>query len=420
MDLTEEPAFLNVPSLAIREKHDIINLQRSISLTEYSAASEGAISFLPPCYSSPCSPLRLFNYSQLSDLDPSLVPPPPKHDKSPTAVTCQCTASVLTKDGQILCIAVLNGVMAYTGSDSNVIRVWKLPEFKEVGQLKSLAKMVVAIHVSDDRVFAAYGDCKIRVWSRRHCGDVTRHVRLATIPKSRSYVRSFSGNDKWMKHMNPISSLHISASDDIIYSASLDKTVKVWRISDLKCTETIQAHSAPINAIAVADNGVLYTASDDATVKVWHRNFGSENSSPHALIVTLHANSSPVKTLTLNDKAGILYGGCTDGCIHYWLKGWFSGQLQYGGMLQGHTHAILCLTSFGKFVVSGSADSTVRIWVRQQDGEHNCVALLKGHRGPIRSLVAFAGRVMGDGDEDGCVVSSVHREYGWSGFIVAG
>lgn len=207
-----------------------------------------------------------------------------------------------------------------------------------------------------------------------------------------------------MKHKAPISSIDVSLSDDIIYSASLDKTVKVWRISDLKCMETIQAHSAPINTIVVDENGVLYTASDDATVKVWHRNSGSDNSFPHAVIVTLQAKSSPIKTLTLNNDAGILYGGCTDGCIHYWLKGWFSGQLQYGGMLQGHTHAILCLTSFGKFVVSGSADSTVRIWVRQQDGEHNYVAVLKGHRGPIRSLVAFPGRGLEDRDQDGCVV----------------
>ncbi|WOG99201.1 hypothetical protein DCAR_0518549 [Daucus carota subsp. sativus] len=207
-----------------------------------------------------------------------------------------------------------------------------------------------------------------------------------------------------MKHMAPISSLDTSLSDDIIYSASLDRTVKAWRISDLKCLETIQAHSAPINAVVVADNGVLYTASDDATVKVWRRNFGNTNSCPHALTVTLPAKSSPVKTLALNAEAGVLYGGCTDGYIHYWLKGWFSGQLQYGGILQGHLHAILCLTSFGNFVVSGSADSTVRIWIRQQDGEHNCAAVLKGHRGPIRSLAAFPCRVVDDGDQDGCII----------------
>lgn len=192
MEITEEPAITKVPTLAIREKHHIMNLERSISLQKHSNSSE-SISFAPPCYSSPCSPVRLLDDSQPS----TPLVPTPKHDKSLTAVTYKCTSSVLTKDGQILCIALLNGSMAYTGSESNVIRIWKLPELTEVGQLRSKAKMVVAIQVSNDRVFAAYADCKIRVWSRQSCREVTKHVRLATIPKTGSSVRSYIfGKDK--------------------------------------------------------------------------------------------------------------------------------------------------------------------------------------------------------------------------------
>lgn len=128
-----------------------------------------------------------------------------------------------------------------------------------------------------------------------------------------------------MKHKGLITSMAINTAEDILYTASLDKTVKVWRISDLKCTETIKAHTEPINAIIAADDGVLYTASDDATVRVWRRNFCSHDQ-PHSLTVTLHAKYSPVKALTLTpDGGGVLYGGCSDGYIHYWLKGWFAG-----------------------------------------------------------------------------------------------
>lgn len=208
-----------------------------------------------------------------------------------------------------------------------------------------------------------------------------------------------------MKHVGPITSMAINISDDILYSASIDTTVKVWRISDLKCIETIQAHQEPINAIVVADDGVLYTASDDATVKVWRRNFCSGDR-PHSLTVTLPAKHSPVKALTLTSDGGVLYGGCTDGYVHYWLKGWFSGQLQYGGALQGHTHAVMCLANVGDYVVSGSADSTSRVWIRdQQDGQHKCLAVLQGHRGPIRCLSAFiSGRITEEVDQDGCTI----------------
>lgn len=207
------------------------------------------------------------------------------------------------------------------------------------------------------------------------------------------------------KHMGPITSLAINVSDDIVYTASVDKTVKVWRISDLKCIETIEAHPAPVNAIIVADDGILFTASDDATVRVWRRNF-CRGDHPHSLTVTLPAKYSPVKALTLTPEGGILYGGCTDGYIHYWLRSWFSGQMQYGGAIQGHTHAVMCLDSAGNYVVSGSADSTCRVWVRDdQDGQHSCVAVLVGHRGPIRCVTALSSVRSGDEtDEDGCTI----------------
>ncbi|CAA2991468.1 COMPASS-like H3K4 histone methylase component WDR5A [Olea europaea subsp. europaea] len=366
-----------------------------------------------PFTEAPCSPphlstatslsINLHSHSHSQPSTPHLsFTPSNKLDDLHTTYSCIC--SVLKKDGQILSVATSGGLV-YTGSQGNTIRIWKMPEFTECGQLKTKACMAVALEVSNDRIYAAYSDCKIRVW-RRTWEGVIKHIRLATIPNTGSYVRSYiAGKDKMTRHFGPISSLAINISDDILYSASLDKTVKVWRISDFKCIETIQAHPEPVNAIVVADDGVLYTASDDATVKVWRRNFCS-GSRPHSLAVTLPAKYSPVKTLALTLDGGVLYGGCTDGYIHYWLKGWFSSQLQYGGALPGHTHAVMSLASVGNYVVSGSADSTCRIWIKEQDGQHTCIAMLQGHRGPIRCVAAFPIQGSEESNEKGCMVCS--------------
>ncbi|KAG8481329.1 hypothetical protein CXB51_026258 [Gossypium anomalum] len=338
----------------------------------------------PSLHTSPLSsPLRTFN------------PNPSNHTISLDA-SYKCLSSILS-------IAISNGII-YTGSDTNLIRIWKLPEFSECGVLKTKASTVVALAVSHERVFAAYGDTKIRVWRRTWDGTL-KHIKLATIPRTSGYVRSYiSSKDKMTRHMGPITSLAMNISDNILYSASVDKTVKVWRISDFKCIENIPAHSEPINAIVVADDGILYTASDDATVRVWRRNF-CRGEWPHSLMVTLPAKCSPVKTLTLTADGGVLYGGCTDGYIHYWLKGWASGQLQYGGALQGHTHAVMCLASVSNYVISGSADSSSRVWSREHDGQHVCLAVLVGHRGPIRCVTAFLGHA-GEEVEDGCTICS--------------
>lgn len=399
----------SAPSFAVRPPdNNHTSFLRSISTKEPSNFSE-ELSYSPPRLSTSVLPSTTtcpaYNSQPSTPRLSFTLNNPSKSVEDHTEfhqTTYRCISSVLKKDGQILSVAVSNGLV-YTGSQANVIRVWKLPEFTECDHLKTRASMVVSLQVSNDMVYAAYADCKIRVW-RRTWEGVIKHARVATIPKVGSYVRSYiSSRDKMMKHMGPISSLAINISDDILYSASLDKTVKVWRISDLKCIETIQAHNDPINAIVVGDDGVLYTASDDATVRVWRRNFCSGDR-PHSLTVTLPAKCSPVKTLALTTDGGVLYGGCSDGYIHYWLKGWFSGQLQYGGALTGHTHAVMCLASMANYLVSGSADSTCRVWLReQQDCQQVCVAILQGHRGPIRCVAAFAGRV-NEESEDGCTI----------------
>lgn len=61
------------------------------------------------------------------------------------------------------------------------------------------------------------------------------------------------------------------------------------------------------------------------------------------------------------------------------------------GLLQGHRFAVLCLAVAEKLklVLSGSEDTTVRIWRKQEGGYcHECVVVLEGHRGPVRCLAA--------------------------------
>lgn len=66
-----------------------------------------------------------------------------------------------------------------------------------------------------------------------------------------------------------------------------------------------------------------------------------------------------------------------------------SGRFNHGGFLQGHRFAVLCLVAVEKLVFSGSEDTTIRVW-RREEGScyHECLAVLDGHRGPVRCLAA--------------------------------
>lgn len=84
----------------------------------------------------------------------------------------------------------------------------------------------------------------------------------------------------------------------------------------------------------------------------------------------------------------------------------FSGQLQYGGALKGHTHAVMCMASVGFYVVSGSADGSCRVWVRESDGRHCVLSVLVGHRGPVGCVSVGLGRFGDEFEEECCNVCS--------------
>lgn len=188
LDSPNSPSNL---SFAIREDQETTQIfLRSISTREEPYSFTEFPYTTPPRLSTPTthnSPIFSFPTSS-SGTTPSrcnLV------TNSTESTSYRCLSSILKKDGQILSMAISNDII-YTGSATNVIRVWKLPEFSECGQLKTKACMVVALEVSHDRIYAAYGDAKIRVWRRTWDGGF-RHVRLATIPNTGGSVRSYIG-----------------------------------------------------------------------------------------------------------------------------------------------------------------------------------------------------------------------------------
>eukprot|EP01018_Ginkgo_biloba_P002871 Gb_33494 [translate_table: standard] len=307
-----------------------------------------------------------------------------------------CITSMLKPSGHIFSLAVAAGRLLYIGSESKTIQVWSCSDFVEYSRFKSGSGTVRALLIIDDRIFSAHGDQKIRVW-RRSLPNPTVHRRIATLPALKDQLEFFFKPNKHAKHSDVISSLAYTTTDGLLYSGSWDKTVKVWRMVDLKCIETIKAHEDAVNAIAVGHDGLLFTGSDDCTAKVWRRVVGRDM---HALTMTLDTRSSPVKALALSPDGSVLYAGCSDGRINCWEKAQLSGQMHHAGSLRGHGHAVLCLATGSNLLFSGSADTTIRVWMMEVGVVHCCLAVLEGHRGPVKSIAASIEA------ENGCLVYS--------------
>jgi WD40 repeat protein len=321
----------------------------------------------------------------------------------------------------------------YSGSYEG-IQAWQLHRANsELYPLKYVCRnygAVKAISIVGDKIFSAhYKDHKIRVWKYSQKSD-QRHKLVCRMPSVQDCLKNLIRPENyvkvrrhkkclWIQHVDAISSLAATKDGLVLYSASWDRTVKVWRLSQSQsvCVESFRAHDDAINAIAVSHDGFVYTASADCKIKVWKK-----CKTEHALVSTLEKHKSSINALALSSDGSVLYSGGCDRAIIIWERQTIDTskpfehehQMCASGLLRGHMQAILCVAIVNpELVCSGSSDRTVRIWRRELgDCQSYCLAVLKGHSSPVKSITACADEYMGyviySGSLDGEIRTWVH------------
>ncbi|KAL8044383.1 hypothetical protein ABFX02_08G043000 [Erythranthe guttata] len=297
--------------------------------------------------------------------------------------------SLVREEGHIYSLAA-SGDLLYTGSDSKNIRVWK--NQKEFSGFKSNSGLVKAIIIAGERIFSGHQDGKIRVW-KVSGKDPSVHKRVGTLPTFKAKIKSsFNPETIWIKHVDAISSLSLSEDKSLLYSASWDKTIKIWRVSDSKCLESISAHDDAVNSVVAGFDGLVFTGSADGSVKAWRREMQGKGTK-HFFSQTLLKQECAVTSLAVDPSATVLYSGSSDGLVNFWERDKF---LSHGGVLRGHKLAVLCIATAGNLVLSGSADMNICVW-RRVERDHVCFSILTGHGGPVKCLAVEDDNSGGEG-----------------------
>lgn len=312
----------------------------------------------------------------------------------------------------IISVATLGRNIVYAGTEKGNIQILNT-ENCGVVQVKTVRcenAWVKSLVVAGKKVYSAHKDKKIRVWHRPRLPlslklstiipTMTMSEHLKNLFRSGSFVERRHQKSPCFKHSDAISCLAIGLDDDFLYSGSWDKTVKVWRLSDFVCVESIKAHDDAVNAIAVGGHEMLFTASADGTVKAWKRATVCEKGRcHHKLVIELKqgkdAPASPVNAIALSSDESVLYSGTSTSDINFWTSDEKSQEIiSYKGTLKGHERSVLCLMSVGKLLCSGSADKTIRIWKREtvsiSETYHVCLAVLEGHSSPVKCMAVAA------------------------------
>ncbi|KAK4778987.1 hypothetical protein SAY86_006515 [Trapa natans] len=391
-DFTVQNSIPRAPNMAADDNIDCHNRNSSFSATSPAAlydqgrlSGEGSPMMMSPWNQTACSPFTKSACWSSSGFEDEAFA-----TNAAGAMQNTLIGSLVREEGHIYSLAA-SGELLYTGSDSKNIRVWK--NLKEFSAFKSSSGLVKAIIVSDRKIFTGHQDGKIRVWKVSPKAP-NIHKRAGTLPTLKDIFKSSINPSNyievkkkrtalWIKHADAVSCLSLSEDGGLLYSASWDRTIKVWRLSDSKCLESIKAHDDAVNFVVAAADGLVFSGSADGTVKVWRRDSLGKSSAKHSLAETLLQQECAVTSLAADKAASIVYCGSSDGLVNHWER--TKDKFSHGGVLRGHKLAILCLAAAGPLLMSGSADKTICVW-RREGAIHTCLSVLTGHNGPVKCL----------------------------------
>jgi len=228
-------------------------------------------------------------------------------------------------------------------------------------------------------------------------------------------------------HTAAVLAVDISPDSSLIASASIDRTIKLWR-RDGTQVATLKGHKGAVRAIAFSPDGqMLASAGEDGIIKLWKRDGTLLNSfkahttsiwgiafSPDgqflassgwdrtvklwkpdgSLLNTFQGYETGFFGVTFSPDGQIVAAGNLDGTVKLWERnasGWQNAKpLQ---PLLGHNAWVLkvAFTPDGQTIVSGSEDKTIKLWKRDsKNGSYRHYKTLRGHTAGIWGIALSA------------------------------
>lgn len=226
---------------------------------------------------------------------------------------------------------------------------------------------------------------------------------------------------------NPAGGVVTTVEQPLLYSASLDGTIRAWDPFDMSCLSVLRETRSEIACLhhsPLCD--FLLTGHDDGTIRLWNVDSGST--------ITLSGHTNTVCCLgvtTRGAETSLLLSSGFDGQVGIWdvtkrqhamprlellfsahseevfalqvsqhsssfvtagndkkIRIWSLKSFELLANLEGHSEAVTCLAIDGNFLLSGAEDGTVRMW-----DLHSFMALglLRVHEAPVEDLLIVPG-----------------------------
>eukprot|EP00124_Ichthyophonus_hoferi_P003903 Ihof_evm1s377 gene=Ihof_evmTU1s377 len=312
------------------------------------------------------------------------------------AVT-RCSASIPGHSEAILSVSFSpDGRQLASGGGDTTVRFWDVNTNGPAHTCKEHKNWVLYVAWSPDAKKLASGgrDTEIYIW------DPKTGQRMGKPLKGhKKYITCIS----WEP-------MHANPKCNRLVSASKDGTVKIWDLVHWNCSISLSLHIQSVTSVIWGGQGLIYSASQDRTIKVWRADDGvlCRSLDGHAHWVNCMALNTdyvlrtgafdyrgiaPTNEIEAKDTALVRYNkvlqdvggverlvsGSDDFTMYMWDPATTKKPIT---RMTGHQQLInhVCFSPDGRLVASGSFDKSVKIW----DGRTGkFLASMRGHVGAV-------------------------------------
>jgi WD40 repeat protein len=265
-----------------------------------------------------------------------------------------------------------------TAGDDHLVRIWDFQQGVVLRRLTGHGDWVRAVAFSPDgqRLATAGDDRRVRVWDLTNGGLIystptpnTVTQTLAFSPDGRLLVAGGFGrhvvviraaDGQFDRNLetpgDDVRALAFSPDGMQLAAAGRTGSIRVW--NDMKLARDLAGHRQRVRALAYSPDGSqLASAGDEREIRLW-------NAATGALAATLP--KQPAKLLVLRFcSPDFLAVGASDNVIRVW--NFREGCEAFS--LQGHTGSVTALVwnQEARTLISGSFDTTVRVWTLNLD-----------------------------------------------------
>jgi WD40 repeat protein len=249
-----------------------------------------------------------------------------------------------------------DGKRALTGSPDRTMRLWDLETGKELRSFTGHAHTVWDVAFSPDgkKGLSGSSDGTARIWELESGKEL---LALEAQKGGRTWTVAFTADGKQAV---------TGGGNALDRTGEFEGSLRLWDLTNGKEIRQFKGHTKDIRSVAISPNGQqLLSGSFDGTMRLWEIETGKE-------IKRFEGPGNFVESVcfTPDGKRAICsYGPKNEEAIYdvdprCSLRLWDLGTGKELKQIKGHTGPILSLaiSGDGRFVVSGSADQTMRLW----------------------------------------------------------